>query len=146
MNAENPFEKRLQGLPQRPVPPAWRREILSLAREATPPQQVAVIGDSLISRLNSWFIALLWPHPKAWAGLAAVWILVFGLNLATREPAGAGFAQQSAPTSPQTRELLRQQVRLLAELVGPNGTSEHNLSKPAAPRSQGGRREDLLNT
>ena len=90
--------------------------------------------------------ALLWPHPRAWAGLAAVWVLVFGLSIATREPSQAGFAQRAARPSPQMREMLRQQERLLVELVGPSGTSEHDLSKPAAPRSQGGRREDLVNT
>jgi hypothetical protein len=146
MNTENPFEKRLERLPQRPVPPAWRHEILSAVREVAPPQQVAVFGNLLISRLNSIVTALLWPHPRAWAGLAAVWVLVFGLSFATREPSEAGFAQQSAPTSPQMRELLRQQERLLAELVGPNGTSENNLPTPAAPRSQLGRRENLVNT
>ena len=145
MNAENPFEKRLERLPQRPVPPAWRREILSAAREVTPPQQVAISGNSLSSRINSMLTALLWPHPRAWAGLAAVWFLMFGLSVATREPSQAVFAQKSAPPPPQMREMLRQQERLLAELVGPNGTSEHDLSKPAAPRSQGGRREDFVN-
>ena len=145
MNAEDPFEKRLEGIPRRPVPQAWRRKILSAAREVTPPQQVADSGYSLISRINSMLTASLWPHPKAWAGLAAVWLLMFGLSIATREPSQPGFAQKPARPSPQMREMLRQQERLLAELVGPNGTSEHDLSKPAAPRSQGGRREDSVN-
>jgi hypothetical protein len=146
MNRRDPFENRLERLPQRPVPPAWRREILSMAQEVSSHQQVASIGNSLISRFNSMVVALFWPHPRAWAGLAAVWVLVFGLSFATREPAQVGIAQHYAPTSPQMREQLRQQGRLLAELVGPNGTSEHDLSKPAAPRSQGGRREDFVNT
>jgi len=89
---------------------------------------------------------LVWPNPRAWAGLAAVWVLVFGLNFATREPAPAGLAQQSERPSPQRRELLQQQVRLLAELVGPNGTPERDLPKPSAPRSQGERREEFVNT
>jgi hypothetical protein len=145
MNAENPFEKRLERIPQRPVPPAWRREILSAAREAAPPQQIAISGISLISRVNSMLTALLWPNPRAWAGLAAVWFLMFGLSIATREPSQAGYAQRPVGPSPQMREMLRQQERLLAELVGPNGTSEHDSSKPTAPRSQGGRREDFVN-
>jgi len=90
--------------------------------------------------------ALLWPHPRAWAGLAAVWVLVFVLSVTTREPSPRSFAQRPPQPSPQMREMLRQQERLLAELVGPNATSEHDLSKPAAPRSQGGRREDFVNT
>lgn len=89
---------------------------------------------------------LVWPNPRAWAGLAAVWVLVFGLNFAAREPAPAGLVRQSERPSLQRRELLQQQERLLAELVGPNGTMERDLSKPAAPRSQGQRREDFLNT
>ena len=145
MNGENPFEKRLQGLPQRPIPPAWRQDILRAAREAAPRQPVASHRDSLLSRLNSMVAELVWPNPRAWAGLAAVWVLVFGLNFATREPAPAGLAQQSERPSPQRRELLQQQVRLLAELVGPNGTPERDLPKPPAPRSHGGRRGDFVN-
>lgn len=146
MNGENPFEKRLERLPQRPVPADWRREILSAAREAAPPQQVAVMGSSFISEMHSWVAALFWPHPRAWAGLAAVWALVFGLSIATREPVHADFAQQPMPSSPQMREMLREQERLLAELVGPNGPSEQGPPKPAAPRSQGVRREEFVNT
>jgi hypothetical protein len=145
MNGENPFEKRLQGLPQRPVPPAWRQEILSAARQMRSGQPDVVTLKPLISRFNVMVAELLWPNPRAWAGLAALWVVVLGLSFANRESTPPGFARQSALPSPQMRELLRQQEQLMAELVGPNGTTEHDLPRPAAPRSQGGRREDFVN-
>ncbi|PYK58897.1 MAG: hypothetical protein DME21_14645, partial [Verrucomicrobia bacterium] len=72
------FEKQLQRQPLRKIPAEWRGEILDAARRAHEPQP---------SQPASWWRALLWPCPQAWAGLAAVWVLILALNSVTREPA-----------------------------------------------------------
>jgi hypothetical protein len=146
MNGEDQFEKRLQGQPQRPVPPAWREEILRAARAAAAPRPAPpVSGPSSSATVATWFWTLLWPHPRAWAGLAALWLVVFGLNLASREPSRQEMAGPPTRPSPQMRELLRQQEQLLAELVGPMGRVEAKRSKPVAPQPRSQRRDECLN-
>jgi hypothetical protein len=80
MNDEH-FEQHLQGQPLRPIPPAWRADILAAASTATPrpPEREA-------DRARFWWRSLLWPSPVAWAGVAAAWLLIVGLNHLTPGP------------------------------------------------------------
>ncbi len=165
MNRDEHFEDRLAHVPQRPVPAAWREEILTAARAAAPrpvsAQTAGARGSVLsISRpqppkyirtdptRGRVLIAMLWPHPRAWAGLAAAWVLILVLTVAGRDPrdlAQTEMARQARPPSPELRELLRQQERLFAELTGrSDGVRPAAVRPPAAePRSQ--RREDSFN-
>ncbi|MCX7010899.1 MAG: hypothetical protein NTY53_27280 [Kiritimatiellaeota bacterium] len=68
MNSE--FEKKLMEQPLRQTPPAWRAEILREARTA------AVQPSSVVTGWRSW----LWPAPKAWAALAACWLVLLAVN------------------------------------------------------------------
>jgi hypothetical protein len=139
MNRNDPFEQRLQRQPLRPVPSAWREEILSAAERAA--------GSSHTSRLtphSSWWCELFWPHPKAWAALAGVWLVMLGVQFALRDASPRSFARQSPP-SPQVRELLKQQEQLFAELVGPKETREADRPKSVAPQPRSSRREEILN-
>ncbi len=146
MNSEDPFEKRLQSQPVRTVPPSWREEILRTARAAAAPQPAPVEHNlSSPAILATWLRSLLWPHPRAWAGLAAVWLALFSLNLASREPSAQRMADRPVRPSPQMRELLRQQEQLLAELVGPIGTVAAERPKPVAPQPRSQRRDELMN-
>ncbi len=132
MNGEDPFERRLQREQQRPIPPSWRAEILSAAREAALSARTSHATEP--SPIVSWFLALLWPHPRAWAGLAAVWLVVVGLNLSSREPSPEQLASSPTPASPQQLELLRQQEQMFAELLGPLGRADADRAKPASPK------------
>jgi len=87
---------------------------------------------------------LFWPNPKAWAGLAGVWVVILGLNFANREMAEPRIAQREAPTSPLVRELLEQQERLFVELVGPIEKSEAVPLKRLAPGPRSGRQKVLM--
>jgi hypothetical protein len=141
VNGDDQIEKRLQGLPHRPVPPAWRQEVLSSARAAAMPRPSSRTAPASIRAVLS---ALLWPHPKAWAGLAAAWLLIFALDFAAREPAQPEIARRAPPVSPQLRELLRQQEQLLAELAGPAETIKAAPAKPAAAPPRSERRESFM--
>ena len=116
MNPDD-FETRLQRQPMRQIPGAWREQILSAARQASPARHAppvlrsstaeggrtthhALASRSLLSTFNHQFSTLLWPHPTAWAGLAAAWLVIIGINLATRDPATVA-ARHAAPLAPQ---------------------------------------------
>ena len=80
MNDER-FERHLQDQPMRRLPPAWREEILAAAAAGVPTRPVRQP-----SPVESWWRSLLWPHPVAWAGVAATWLLIVGLNHLTPGP------------------------------------------------------------
>ena len=138
MNPDD-FEQCLQRQPMREMPPAWRAEILSAARAS------GSRPSTLDSRPLPWWRELLWPCPQAWAGVAAVWLVILGVNLATRETTPRNFARQAVPPSPEMLLVLRQQQLLLAELVERPEPRAADRSKtvPPRPRSQG--RDEFLN-
>jgi hypothetical protein len=132
----DPFEKRLQRQPLRPVPPDWRSDILAAARVArvarvarAPVCAVRPVPQSWLSTINYQLSTILWPHPKAWAGLAAVWVVIALLNVAMREDSAACVVAKLAPPSPEMLVELRQQQKLFAELVGPREEREADRSK-----------------
>ncbi len=137
---DSEFEQRLRRQPMKEVPADWRTEILSAAREARPIRHSPlVIRHSWVSTLNRQLSTVLWPHPKAWASLAAIWIFIFVLNFSMRAPAPAPvIAEKSAPPSVEAAVELRRQQKLLAELIG---SSEARATDrlpwlPSKPRSQ----------
>jgi hypothetical protein len=72
--------------------------------------------------------------------LAAVWVLILGVNLATREAAPL-VAKRGSPASPQVFMAFQEQERLLAELLGSRETPVAERPKPRLPqpRSEGRR-------
>ncbi|MBW8864046.1 MAG: hypothetical protein JF609_03805 [Verrucomicrobia bacterium] len=137
-NNENQFEERVSRQPLRAVPAEWRAEILAAARAAQPASQMArVERHSFLSTINRQLVAILWPHPKAWAGLAAVWMCIIGLNLSTREKSPV-LAEKSVPASPEVVVELRKQQKLYAELMGMTEPREAERPKdvPGRPRTQ----------
>jgi hypothetical protein len=112
------FEQRLQRQPLRQIPAGWRAEILAEARERqTIRHSPFVIRHSWPSTINHQLSTLLWPHPKAWAGMAAVWILIFAVDFSMRDTMPV-MAEKAAPPSPEVIVELKQQQRMLAELIG----------------------------
>ena len=143
MNSD-PFEQRLSRQPLRPVPAEWRDEVLARAGDLQSPSLASANtadGDckspapasapSPISYSSSpapWWRDWLWPCPQAWAGLAAVWVLLLVLHFAQRDPASSQLAKTSVP--PAMPYVWREQQKLLAELFPPEPTA------PPRPRVQ----------
>jgi len=96
-------------------------------------------------RAPEWLAALLWPHPKAWAGLAAAWVFILAANFATRETSPTLAAHRAVPLSPDTLRLLKQQEQLLAELSGRFEPREADRPKTTMPRPHTERRNGMLN-
>ena len=88
---------------------------------------------------------LFWPAPQAWAGLAAIWLVILGANFVMHEPSPRDFALRAAPSAQVMREMLKEQQQLFAELVGPEDKSESDRPKPLAPQPRSQRRDELLN-
>lgn len=129
MNISNPdpFEERLRRQPLRQPPQSWRAEILATARQDSTTRGSSVPGEAretLSARLG----AFLWPSPVAWAGLAAVWLLILGLNLATSDKPPI-VAKAPSSSASQLYFALRDQDRLLRELIGPADPGQ-----PLAPK------------
>lgn len=137
MNRDESFERRLQNQPLKPVPPAWRDEIMAAAQVATTSGHAARITHHV-----PWWRELFWPHPTAWAALAGVWLFMFGAHLAVREETPIRFAHQSAP-SRQMRELLKEQVQLFAELTDAKANRDADRPKAVAPQPHSSRWEDF---
>jgi len=138
------FEETLQRQPLRPIPQGWRAEILRNAQAAAGSRLPTLdTRPSLLSILNSQLSALLWPSPRAWAGLAAVWVAILAMNLAARDKSPT-IAKDVTPPSPEMIMALRQQERLLAELVERPEPRETERSKAVPPRPRSERRDELL--
>jgi len=123
------FEQKLQRQPLRQIPGEWREEILAAAdvnRRNQPVREFTFAPmpfQRLLSILNHQLSTVLWPHPIAWAGLAAVWILIFAVNFSVRDKSPV-MAEKSAPPSPEMVAELKRQQRMLTELIGARETHE----------------------
>ncbi len=138
------FEDRLSRQPLREIPAAWRGEILATARDTQPvclPSSVTRSG--WLSALNHQLSTFFWPHPTAWAGLAAVWIFIFAVNFSLRDPSPR-LAEKSSPPSPEVIVELRKQQLMLAELIGPRETRDADRPRNFTPRPRGERAEILV--
>jgi hypothetical protein len=129
----NEFEQRLRRVPVKPIPAGWRAEILAAAVPARP----ATGRGSWAGRLNGRWHDLLWPHPKAWAGLAAAWLVILLLQVSQQEGTPAR-AAKFAPPSPEMLVELRQQQQMLVELLGPFELRDADRVRTVAPRTQRG--------
>jgi|SRR5208282_3922193 len=140
------FEQKLQRQPLRQIPGEWREEILVAAdvnRRNRPVREFTFAATTfrrLLSTLNHQLSTLLWPHPKAWAGLAAIWILIFAVDFSLRDKTPV-MAEKSAPPSPEVIVELRQQQRMLAELIGPRDEHDADRSKSFVPQPRSERAE-----
>ena len=130
------FEQRLRGQPMKPVPPAWREEILAAARSEAPRtvREARLHGFAGWSWWSGWFR----PPRLAWAGLVAVWVGIAAVQLAMREPSVPVAKLAPPPSSAEVRLAWRQQQRLCAELLGTtdsSGVAPQRILFPR-PRSQ----------
>ena len=119
MNSE--FEKKLSEQPLRPTPAAWRADILREARTAAAQQTLAT---DVVTGWRSWF----WPAPRAWAALAACWVVLLAVQLFVSAPAATAVAQVDAP---RLAVALAEKRHALLELDVAVAAQQ---AKPAAPR------------
>jgi hypothetical protein len=95
-------------------------------------------------------LRLLWqelvlPSRRIWAGLAAVWVLIFVFDFSQHDPSER-MARKSPPPSPEMILTFRQQERLLTELIGPNEPQAVAPPKPFLPQPRSEGRIEILMT
>ena len=73
------FAEHLRAQPPGMLPEHWREEILVAALRTASPSLLLSRWQRAVGMLGRWF----WPHPVAYAGLAAVWILIVAMRLST---------------------------------------------------------------
>ncbi|HEX3797935.1 MAG TPA: hypothetical protein VH413_04475 [Verrucomicrobiae bacterium] len=76
-----------------------------------------------------WSEAVL-PWRKIWIGIASAWLVIIGMSLTVNSRPGGAVAEQ-AKVDPQTRTVLLEQQRMLAQLLEP--TAPPVRLKPATP-------------
>ena len=134
MNSDD-FEARLRRQAVRQVPAEWREEIVTAAQRASQPAYGtrnmghAQAPASFLSLVSTLF----WPSPRAWGALAAVWVLLLGLNFMSGDAAETG-GKRSRGSSSQTLLALREQQRVLTELLGPREPQPAEPPKVVSPR------------
>ncbi len=135
------FEKELQQRVLRRVPGEWREEILRAACSAAPPATEP--GPSWLSTLSRCLAAWLWPSPKAWASLAAVWIVIVAVNFlrGSDDPIIAAAPVVAPPR--QLLDVVREQRRELARLVESPVPAAADEPRTLSPRPRSDRHPDL---
>jgi hypothetical protein len=126
---------------------AIRREVMAgLNHQDAKAQRGTVNFLSLcLGGSNKLWLELVWPCRRIWAGLAAVWILIFAVNFSQRDPAEM-MARKSPPPSPEIMLAFRQQEMLLAELTDQKETPIAEPPKQLLPQPRSERRIEILMT
>jgi hypothetical protein len=135
----NEFEQKLSRQPLRKIPGEWRAEILAATQSIARPR----LRASFLSTFNQQLSTLFWPHPKAWAGLAAIWIFIFVVNFSMRDTSPR-IAEKSAPPSPDVIVELKKEQLLYAELMGPREAPDADRQKIFSPKPRSERAEILM--
>jgi hypothetical protein len=131
MNPDD-FEQKLQRQPMRPIPAEWRENILGAASRSGSLERA-----SRNTQHAPWWRELFWPCPQAWAGLAAVWLVILALKFTSADKSEV-VATRTPPPSPEMLTALREQQRALDQLIGPSNQPYAEPPRPssARPRSQ----------
>jgi len=121
-----------------------REIVMELNNKGTKEQSLlAAFVASLLRCPDKIWLELVWPCRRIWAGLAAVWILLFAFNLSQRDPAEM-MARKSPPPSPEMILAFRQEEMLLDKLLGPNEPSAAEKPKTFPPRPSSERRIETM--
>lgn len=122
MNGDD-FENRLRQQPVRPLPGEWREQVLRAARAQVEPRRTSARWLDVV---REWF----WPHPVAWAGMAATWVFLAALQW---QPEG-GVSRPVATTSARGVPVASfvEMRRELSDLLEPKPSSPPR-PEPARP-------------
>jgi hypothetical protein len=152
MNAD--FEKQLQGQPLRELPRDWRGEILAAASgspngRAVLPRRPEMgrsgsfaLPDNEICRPRE--VVSTWPSLRAWAGLAAAWVVIFLLHVTA--PDEPRLARSSSSATTMSFAKMQEQTLMMAQLLGQPDQADAGdvpaaLPAPPKPRSEIARKQ-----
>ena len=136
------FEQHLKTQPLRAVPSEWREDILSTAATSARGSGYVVpplggLGSSGASQPTPpapWWHLWLWPSPYAWAALAFVWLIIFGLNAAAQPSRAEIEARGPAPAPKEIMAMLDEWRHIEDELTRPQATTPVAPALPPSPQ------------
>lgn len=88
----------------------------------------AAVRSLLLSMAGNCWRELFLPYRRVWTGLAAIWVIIFALDFASRDSSPA-LAQKPSPPSPEMLSALQGQKRLFAEWLS-DGTKPADADRP----------------
>jgi hypothetical protein len=132
---DSDIEKHLRRQSMQVIPEEWREEILGTARLAQASVCIEQSPSSVQITFRERLTSLLWPHPRAWAALAGVWVVIVALHLNQGETGPTQIAQ-SEPPAEAVLVALEDQRRLRAELLEPLERREPVAALPPGRRSE----------
>lgn len=144
MNLDD-FEQRLQRQPMRQPPANWRKQILSVAQAASCDSGQHA-ESTFWQTLNRALMAMLWPAPKAWAGLVVLWLAILAINHWSAGETKAYAQRTSGAAASGLINTWKEQEQLLVELIGPTKSPVADRPKPVSPRPRSDRESDWLMT
>ena len=98
------------------------------------------------SALGAQFPAGFRRSPKAWCGLAALWVMILTLNFAAHETDTPLVAGKQLPPAAEVRFAVKQQRLLMAELASLAEPALADKVKTVPPSPHSERRNETLNT
>jgi hypothetical protein len=114
------FEKQLQQRPLRPMPTAWRAEILGVAKAAERPAARSVPSNkekvSFFVLIRDFVTTEFKSRPKSMAALAMVWVAIMAMHFSTHDDSRV--SGRRVVVSPATLAEVREQREFFAELAG----------------------------
>jgi hypothetical protein len=124
------------------------RTLLRPGTGALRPNEVSFAGWKQLRllryRVLDWCKEVIWPCRRIWTGLAAVWLILLGINLSEQHPAQTDAAKHSQPSLEMVRAYLTHEG-FLAKPSGDrqNGTAERPALPVPSPRSEQGQRSSV---
>lgn len=106
--------------------------------DPVPSRPIPRAGQPDVKAAEPWWRFWLWPSPRSYAALAAVWVVLVAIALSNGETATApklSATTRSSPPSAAMNLVLAQQHRLRAELLDPSGTTTAP-KRPVPPQSR----------
>ena len=134
--------------------PLWEqieRSVAAAVAAATHSRPPAVVSEAagwsaMLSALGERLRAGWQTSRWAWTGLAAMWVVILGLNSAAPEPVPQLVAGQEAPPASEVRFALKQKYLLMAGLAFTSEAAVTEKPKTALPSPRSDRRKATLNT
>ena len=119
--------------------------VLSGAKDGDCKSPAPAFASAAALQPASWLERLLGPNPLAWAGLAAVWLVLFAVNRIGTEPTSAASIASRAnqPSEAAVVEIVRERRRQMAELLNFDEPQAAAPSRTELHPKRSQRREDI---
>src|SRR6266545_4234255 len=112
LNRHQSANAKLDKLRSEVLSTAWSRAPRAMHENVDPEKPMPVRAALAMWR------ELIWPCRRAWAGMAALWLVIGGINWQLSDTPKMTASARSA-SAPALFETLEEQRRLLAELISP---------------------------